>query len=167
MEEFEGYFQGSPREQFISALNKHRTYFDNNDFNLMPYICGVNFGPKLNEIDEVIEEMVKVASNITDDEFGNALDNIKALGPLLINFYKYDLDEKENQVLAEKSLMDRMSDFLDEFVLNNTEWKIEELKKMQWVSEVPLNISDLNPELASIFFQYDRLRYNEFKMEVM
>ena len=165
LEEFEDYFQGSVREQFISALNAHRKYFDHAAFDRMPFICGGGFDPKNTEIVEIIDKMVNVAKYMTDEEFDKALENIKAFGPLLINFYMHDLDDDESQALTKEGLKTKMSDFVEKTLLDEQEYQVKELRKMEWISKVPLEISKLDNELVRLFFQYDRKRYDQNKIE--
>ena len=165
LEEFEDYFQGSVREQFISALNAHRKYFDHAAFDRMPFICGAGFVPKNTEVVEIIDKMVNVVKSMTDKEFDKALENIRAFGPLLINFYTEDLDNDESQALTKESLETKMSDFLDKILPDLQEIQVKELRKMEWISKVPLEISKLDNELVRLFFQYDRKRYDQSKIE--
>ena len=164
MQEFEGYFQGSPKEQFISALNDQRQYFGNPDNYRLKYVCDSGFNPKYAEIVEIIDKMLAVAENISDDDFGKALENIKAYSPFLIFFYKYDLDKYERQDLTQDSQKTKISSFVDKILLDEQDYQTNELKKMQWISEVPLDISQLDNELTTLFFQLDRKRYEQFKM---
>ena len=165
LEEFEGYFQGSQKEQFISAMNEHRQYFNSPENYQTKLICGAGYYSKRTEIVEIIDKMLKVAENMSNDEFGKALGNIKAFGPLLTFFYKYNLDEEEKQVVSQKSLKAKMTDFVDKMLLDEQEYQVNELRKMQWISEIPLEISQLHNEMTRLFFQYDRKRYEQFKTE--
>ena len=110
MNEFEDYFEGSLKEQFISALIEHRPYFDESETYI---ICGFDYHPKSAEIVEIIDQMINLTKNITDQEFDKALENIKAFGPLLINFYQFHLDVEESHALTKANLKVKLSEFLD------------------------------------------------------
>ena len=140
----------SAKDQFFQAMKTYKKTYKMVD---SPQATECQFRDRksiLNILD-ILVEILKTTTEMTNEEFEHVLEEIKAMSPKLVYFHPYGLEKKD--------VSEDIFEFYQKFINQMKDFSIEDLKEMKKLSEVKIENVDFEHELTKLFYKFDHARF--------
>ena len=140
----------SDKYQFVQAMETYKKTYQMADEPKATQ-CQFRSRKSILNIIGILDEIVRITTKMTNEEFDHVLDEIKSLSPKLVYFHPYGLEKKDSS--------ENILEFYQKFTTEMKDFSIEDLKEMKKLSEVPIEDVGFKHALAKLFYEFDHARF--------